>query len=416
MKTIIIASVIILFSLLEVQGQTLSEFYQNETVKLEEVSEYAAMCDWDDLFFNYQEETMGIEVGKIKSIAVAPDGSVYMSHKTHYEIWKFDKDGKFIKAFGSKGNGKGEFVMRARVEGVLGGKYVYTTDVQGRMLFFDLDGNYVKSLKLNYIPSRTLPLSDLKIAIFGSVPWSGHRVKNIIVIKDFETGNEHTVWQEIYDPNIEIIELPGGKQMIATLNFTHRSITKHGLAASSDGTLLFASHSDSKVYEYSTDGEELRSFPLIITPIEIKDADVQRIYNKQIDRFASVNDRLPVDKRFTEEELKMMQEEYTRRFETVKDRIKVGDHLPIYSTVIMDSDGNVLVFEFTEEKDSNKFRAYSYNQKGALIGVTSFECPGYDLSFTYDSFVFHGGYVYAVATKKNVEGIPLRLVKFRLVN
>ncbi|MCK5694896.1 MAG: 6-bladed beta-propeller [Bacteroidales bacterium] len=414
MKTIIIASVVILFSMPGTHGQTLSDFYKNETVKLEEVSEYSAMTDWDELFSDYTEEWRSYDVGRIKSIAMAPDGSVFMSHRTHYEIWKFDRNGKFVKAFGSKGNGKGEFILRASVEGVLGGKYVITTDVQGRMSFFDLDGNYVKSLKLDYMPLQMVPLGDMKIAIFGHVPWHGHRVKNIIAIKDFETGKEHIVWQVFRDLSSQILDLPGGKKMVAEMNFTPRDITRHGLAASSEGTLLVASNRDGKVVEYSTDGKELRSFPLKITPVEVTDADVQRIYEKQIENFAVFNDRLHEERRLTEKELELIKEEYTTRFETQKDKIKAGDHLPVYSTVIMDSDGNVLVFEFTEEKDSNKFKVYSYNQKGALLGVSSFECPGYDLSFTNRTFVFHGGYVYAVATKKNVEGIPLRLVKFKL--
>jgi len=400
--------------LVGMQGQTLSEFYKNETVKLEELSEYAASNNWDDLFSDYREEWRGFEIGQNKSIALAPDGSVFMSHRTHYEIWKFDRKGNFVKAFGSKGSGKGKFVMRARVEGVLDGKYVYTTDVQGRMSFFDLDGNYVKSLKLDYMPLRTIPLGNMKIAIYGHVPWRDHMVKNIISIKDFDTGNEQTVWQQINDPKNDVFELPGGKMMIARLNFTPRAVTRHGMATSSDGTLLVAYHNDARVVEYSTDGKELRSFPLKITPVEVTDADVQRIYEKQIEGFTNINKRLKEDMKLTEEEIEAVEEEYSKRFETVKDRIEAGDHLPLYSTVIMDSDGNVLVFEFTEENDSNKFRAYSYDQRGALIGVTSFECPGYDLSFTNNSFVFHGGDVYAVATKKNVEGIPLRLVKFRL--
>lgn len=414
MKLIFTVSTILLFSFFGEQEQTLAEFYKNEIVKLEAIPEYAASNDWDELFSDYRKEWRGIEIGEIKRIALAPDGSVFMSHKTHYEIWKFDRNGKFVKAFGSKGKGKGEFAMRARVEGVLGGEYVYTTDVHGRMSFFDLDGNYVKSLKLDYMPLRTVPLGDMKIAIYGHVPWSGHRVKNIISIKDFNTGNELTVWEQISDPKNDVFEFSGGRMMITPLNFRPTAVTRHGMATSSEGSLLIAFHNDGRVVEYSTDGKELGSFPLNITPVKVTDADVRRIYEKQLEIITSINERLSEDKRLTDKEIETVKEEYSRRFETVKDRIKAGDNLPIYSTVIMDSDSNVLVFEFTEEKDSNKFRAYSYNQKGALIGVTSFECPGYELSFTNDSFVFYGGYVYAVATKKNIDGIPLRLIKFRL--
>ena len=51
---------------------------------------------------------------------------------------------------------------------------------------------------------------------------------------------------------------------------------------------------------------------------------------------------------------------------------------------------------------------------GTLIGVSSFESPEYDLTFTQDTFVYHDGYIYAMAIKKNAAGIPLRLVKFKL--
>lgn len=415
MKTSLFLAVTIAFFLPVSYGQTLSQYYNNETLKLEEVSGFAEMNNWNDLFSDYHSEWNGKEIGKLKHIVVAPDGSVFMSHHTHYDIWKFDKDGRFIKRFGSKGSGKGQFHMLHRVEGILGGKYVYTTGPQGWMLFFDLDGNYVKSMKLDYMPLRTVPLNDMKIAIFGHVPWKNHTVKKIIAIKDFETGREKTVWYEIYDHSADIIELPNGKKMITRLNFNHPSITRFGIATASNGNLLIALHSDGAISEYLTDGEKINSFPLNIKPVEITDADVQRIYQAQINAIPKIQERLPEHRRLTDEELDVIEAEYEKKFESVKSKIRAGDHLPIYSTVIMDSDGNILVFEFTEEKDSNRFRAYSYNQDGTLIGVSSFESQEYDLAFTDDTFVFHDGYIYAIATKRNTEGIPLRLVKFKLL-
>ncbi len=414
MKTILLLTVTLICFLPKSFGQTLSQYYKNETVKLEEVSIFAEMNNWNDLFSDYYNEWRGKEIGKKKHIVVAPDGSIFISHHTHYDIWKFDKDGRFIKRFGTKGSGKGQFLMRPRVEGVLGGKYVYTTDVQGRMLFFDLDGNYVKSLKLDYMPLRTVPLNDMKIAIFGHVPWKNNSTKNIISIKDFESGSEKTVWDEIHDGSLNIIELPNGKKMYATLNFTHRSITRFGIAASSDGNLIVASNKDGTVSEFTTDGIKIKTFPLNIDPVEITDADIERIYETQIANFAKYQEKLSDERKLTDEELDLIRAKYKKNFESLKNKIKAGDHLPVYSTVIMDSDGNVLVFEFTEEKNTNKFNVYSYKMDGALIGVSSFETQEYDLTFTHDTFVFHDGYIYALAVKKNAVGVPLRLVKFKL--
>ena len=415
MKTKLLLSITLICFLQSSFGQTLSQYYKNETVKLEEVADFAEMNNWDEIFSDYPNEWRDIEVGKIKSIVITPDGSIFMSHRTTYDIWKFNKDGQLIKRFGSKGSGKGQFVMRANVEGVLGEKYLYTTDFQGRMLFFDLDGNYVKSLKLDYMPLRTVPLNDMKIAIYGHVPWKNHTTKYIISIKDFESGREKIVWEEIYDSSMNIIELSNGKKMYAQLNFTNRSVTRFGIAASSEGNLIIASNKDETVSEFLTDGNKVRTFLLNIKPIEITDEDVERIYNTQVANFATFQERLPEERRLTDEELEMVKVEYEKKFESVKDEIKAGDHLPVYSTVIMDSDGNVLVFEFTEEKNTNKFNVYSYKLDGALIGVSSFETQEYDLTFTHDKFVFHNGYIYALAIKKNATGVPLRLVKFKLL-
>jgi hypothetical protein len=414
MKTKLILSVTLLCVLPFTYGQNLSQFYKNETVKLEKVSGFADSNDWNDFFSDYPSIYLDKEIMKIPSFVVAPDGSIFMSHHSQYDIWKFDKNGKFIKKFGSKGNGKGQFVMLAKARGVLGKKYLYTTDAQGRMLFFDLDGNYVKSLKLDYLPLHTVALNDMKIAIFGHVPWKNHTIKYIISIKDFESGQEKIIWNEIYDPLANVIELPNGKKMYARMNVSKSSTTSFGIAATSDGNLVVLSNKDGTVNEYSTDGDRIRTFSLNIDPVEITDADIERIYETQIDNFAKFQEKLSEERKLTDEELDMIRTKYKENFESQKDKIKVGDHLPLYSTVIMDSDGNVLVFEFTEEKGANKFNVYSYEMDGTLIGISSFETQEYDLTFTQDTFVFHDGFVYAMAVKKNANGVPLRLVKFRL--
>ena len=414
MKTKLTLSLTFMCFLPFTYGQNLSQFYKNETVKLEKVSGFAESIDWNDLFSDYPSIYLDKEFRKIPSFVIAPDGSFFISHHAHYDIWKFDRDGRLIKKFGSKGNGKGQFVMSAKVAGILGAKYLYTTDAHGRMLFFDLNGNYVKSLKLDYLPLNTVALNDMKIAIFGHVPWKNHTIRNIISIKDFESGKEKIIWDEIHDPHANVIELPNGKQMIAAMNVSKSETTRFGIAATSDGNLIVASNKDGTVTEYSTDGNKIMTFPLNIDPVEMTDADIERIYETQINSFAKFNERLSEERKLTDEELELIRAKYKEHFESLKDKIKAGDHLPLYSTVIMDSDGNVLVFEFTEEENTNKFNVYSYKMDGELIGISSFETQEYDLTFTHDTFVFHDGFVYAMAVKKNADGVPLRLVKFRL--
>ncbi len=415
MKSIVLTSLIIALSLPLSYAQSLSQFYNNETVHLKQVPAYAEMNDWNELFSDYYNvEKSGRALGRIKRIVVAPDGSAFMSHKTTYAIWKFDSNGELVKKFGKKGSGKGEFVMRATVGGILDGKYLYTTDNQGRISLFDLVGNYIKSLKLDYGPLRTVPLSHMKIAIFGHVPMGKGKVKNIISILDTESGKENIIWEDFKDPSYTEIELSNGKSMLVKLNISFPDITMFGISATSNGNLLVASNGDHTLSEYSSDGKLIRSFPLDIEPFKITDADIDKMYEVQLETFDRFQERLSEERRLTEEELNQVTVEYKKRLEAKREELKGGDLLPIYSTIITDSEDNILVFEFTEEKGSNQFSAFAFDPKGTLIGVSKFASDAYDLTFTPANFVIHDRYVYAVATKKESDGVPLRLVKFEL--
>ncbi len=414
MKSIALIWLIITLSLPLSYGQAFSQFYSNETVNLKQVPEYAAMNDWNDLFSDYHTESGGRELGRIKRIVVAPDGSIFMSHKTTYAIWKFDQNGELVKKFGKKGNGKGDFVMRATVGGILEGKYLYTTDVQGRMLFFDLNGDYVKSLKLDYMPLRTIPLNHMKIAIFGHVPMGKGKVKHIISLFDSETGKEKIIWEGFYDPSFTEIKLANGKSMLVKLNISFPDVSRFGIAATSNGNLLVASNEDHNLSEYSSDGNLIRSFPLDIKPVKITDADIDRMYETQLNTFDLFQERLSEERKLTEEELDQVKVEYKKRLEAKRDELKGGDLLPLYATIITDPEDNILVFEYTEEKDTNQFSAFKFKRNGSLIGVSKFVSNEFDLTFTPSNFIFNDSYVYAVASKKEGQGVPLRLVKFKL--
>ena len=90
--------------------------------------------------------------------------------------------------------------------------------------------------------------------------------------------------------------------------------------------------------------------------------------------------------------------------------------LPAFSTIIKDSDENVLFFEIPEEEGANVFHVWVYKDGGEFICRSSFECEDYNLSITPDKMIFRDGYIYGLQTLKHAEGNPLRLVRFRLSN
>ena len=129
-----------------------------------------------------------------------------MSHKNYHEIWKFNSQGKLSNRFGKYGGQPDQFPMLPRIQPIIGDKYYLTSDVHARLKFFELDGDYVKTIKLDYMTNRIQPINDDKLLVGGSVLWKkGWR--EIISIVDIETGEEDIIFSQFRDRgNFTLIE------------------------------------------------------------------------------------------------------------------------------------------------------------------------------------------------------------------
>lgn len=411
----VMLAIVFCLSIQNVKSQTLNTLYKKGQIRLEESSEYATANDWQKLFSDSDKVEFGINTGSSKEIVVAPDGSVYMCHKTLYEIWKFDKNGNYIKKFGSKGCKSGQFPFHFSIYGLLDGKYLCTYDNQGRIMFFDTDGNFVKKMQIDYMPLDMVALKGSKIAILGFVP--GKNNKEIVSIKDFSTGLEKIIWSKIEvdtDKNAITVNLPGKGMMILSPPYTHSSLTTPRLASSKTGNLLLGMPDDGTIIEYTPEGTKVKTLTLKIQPLTITDADINENYAlfvKKSDEFAA---KVNKDEKMSPAEKQATIKQFKDQLWKMKDRSIYPKHLPYFSSMIIDSDGNILVFEFTKEAETNKFKAYAYDNSGTEIGTSSFLSTDFELSFIPSKIAFSKGYIYAIATKKNGGKVPLRLVKFKL--
>lgn len=434
MKTILMLLTVFVIAGYHSNAQKLSDFYKKEIINLEPVSDFGTKNNWGTLFSDYNTSGFGKPIGQMRNIVVAPDGSIFMSHKTRHEIWKFDKNGNFVLKFGRQGGKPGQFVYLPTVQGILDGKYIYTSDVQGRINFFDFNGKFIKMLKLDYMPLETVPLKDGKIAILGFVV--GKNNVHIVRLKDFTTGMEKQIWTESenMNDNTEIkvtypkdkpynnkitISFPDGGMMSCSLPYTHASLTWPRLATSKNGNLVLASPKTGKINEYSPDGQLINSFMLNIEPLKITEEDIQKSYENAVKGADEFGKRFKVSargKKMTEQEQAALLKSYREQLVKFKDRDLYPKQLPYFSSMIIDSDGNILVFEFTKDENnlSNKFRAYSYDMKGNLLGSSSFKADNLELSFNPLNFQFNNGYVYSLVKTKQNTKVPLRIVKLKL--
>lgn len=415
-NVILIVAVVFIMISTNTMGQKFAELYKNETIELVAIAGYGTSNNWDEVFSDPVDNSSAKDIGKQKQIVVAPDGSVFMSHKTHYEIWKFDKQGNLVKKFGQKGSNPGQFVMMPAVEGILGGKYVYTSDVHGRMQFYDLDGNYQKILKLDYMPLDSKPLGNLKIAILGHVPWSNRRTKHIISIKDYNTGDEKIIWSRISDNNKGVITVNTGDGSILSFSVpnSNRSVKWPRMATSKSGNLIVATPSDGTVTVYSPQGEIVNSFALNISAIKIEQSDIDEYYKTAEKNIPKFKERLENTGRYNEQEVGDMVKQYREEIKKLEDPGQYSEYLPYFTNLMVDSDGNLLVFEYTKSKNLNKFRVYSFNSMGKYLNTSSFNSNEYKISLSPRKFIFHNGFIYNVAKKKEGSGNLMRLVKFEV--
>jgi DNA-binding beta-propeller fold protein YncE len=86
------------------------------------------------------------DFAKPTSVAVDPDGNLYVADMLNYRIEVFDADGRFIRTFGKHGDGPGYFAMAKGVALDSDGHVWVTDTVQSRVQVFSQEGDLLMSV------------------------------------------------------------------------------------------------------------------------------------------------------------------------------------------------------------------------------------------------------------------------------
>jgi hypothetical protein len=420
-----------------VSAQKLIDIYKNGPVRLIPEKTYGMNNNWESLFNMYYDSiTPNVGSEKNKKIVVAPDGSVFMSHKNRHEIWKFGPDGNLAKRIGSKGSKPGQFVMLPTVHQIAENKYVFTSDLEGRINFFDLTGNFVKTIKLDYTGQEFQPVGNDDILLYGFAVWK-EKVRNMVVRLNITSGSKEILY--------DYFNYPPGRLTVGDVdslikakrgNYNIRMPGTFNASSYNDFTFLpdgrfMRSESESGEYTiYSSAGKELLKSRMEIDQVKITEADVQANYEMVKKNFIRVIEECkkvidPANRKNNPDWSPVYVEKQMNTYQRWLDNVDIYrdirnyyPYFPFFSNIISDDEGNLLVFEYTsnEEKKSNIFNVIAFDSKGQKLARTSFVCDDYGLSFSRNMFVISKGYVYAIAKLKNFKGMPLRLVKFRISN
>jgi len=424
MRKLIFALTILVFTI-SVSAQRLIDIYKSGTVNLVADTEYAQGNNWDKVFETYYDTIYGAPMGERKSIIIMPDGAITVNHRYRNYYTKFSPEGVFEKEFGITNKEGLRYKKTNAISGIINNNTFFSElDNMGNMICFDFNGNYVKTLKINYMTRQMIPLPNNKIAVVGWVIWKT-KFREFVAIVDYETNEQRIIWDHFTDrcENLEHC-MPfnymykfekGGAFSFTTMPFSKMTgMSSPPKIACIEEKLVVGIPATGEILVFDLIGNLISNEKIDWATNYISVDEQKEIQQKAIDQYE--NNKMPVfaSQKVTPAELAMAQETLLKQMKADLGEISEPISLPTFSTLIKDSDGNILFFEFPKENDANKFNVWVYENGGSFVCQSSFICDEYELQINPSKMVFHNGYIYGLQHKKNVKGVPLRLVRFKL--
>jgi hypothetical protein len=262
------------------------------------------------------------EFGKITSIQVGPDGLIFVLDQMAGEIRVFDQQGLFVRAFGQRGEGPGEFSGSASDLFLMGGYRLAIPDLGNqRISWMSPDGGFLGSARASY--SSGFP-----------VRWDGDGAEGIFVqrramgfnedpeleagdplVRIDTEGNEETV---VLMPKAETVWMEG-----AAARFRYFA-TEPSWDVGPDGTILTAMTQAYRIEFLQPDGS--------VRQVLLKDSPPRPVTDRDLDRFIELmRDGL--------ERMGLSPTSVQRQI----DNLRFGDMFPAFNRIMVGPEGTTLV-------------------------------------------------------------------------
>jgi hypothetical protein len=412
---------------LSVSSQKLIDVYKKGTVKLVPDSEYGLGNSWDNVFKTYYDTIYNTPMGNRKSLKILPDGSVIVNHTYRNFYSKFSPTGKFEKEFGII-NTKGEqFKKINAIEGIINNNTFFTgLDNMGNMICFDFNGKYIKTLKLNYMTRQMIPLPNNKIAVVGWVIWSD-RFRDFVSIVDYDSNVEKIIWEHFTTRSKDVTQRTlfnypykfkkGGMMSCTTMPFSKNiGLNSPPTIACVGNNLTVAIPTTGEIFVYDLEGKLKSEDKIEWNTNSISVEEQKEIQKKAIEKYKNIKNSKSEKLIGPADESDAVLDYMIKEMEIDLNKISEPIPLPGFSTIIKDSDGNILFFEYPKAENANKFNVWVYENGGKFVCQSSFICDDYNLEINPSKMVFQNGYIYGLQLLKNTNGIPLRLVRFKVTS
>lgn len=383
-RVVIILSLLCLFDFVFGNGL---DVYKEGVIEIIPDSGFGEKTEWDAPRFH-----------KISSITLSEDGSIYAAVSRQHKIYKFDSTGKLLLGFGQKGQGPSD-MTHPRSLSVLDDKYLVVCEYASnrRISIFDLKGNFVRVIRTDNPPDEVVSLRDNKIAV--STHYSLRQSMKIsIFIKDIKSDKETLVLEK----EVRLRRLKTGNSIFVAPSLQEDSFIRR----TAKGNLLVGFSYSKELVVYSPEGLKLNVRSLSIPAIPVTGEMVSKFKKSTMKRIKE-NFRKPAP--------------FLKKFKAVSGIESLfSKHLPYYSQLLVDGEGNILVFHFYFYLDTAFPPFQVYTSEGnylreARIDFKEF-VPGPSISNLAGQFVFQRGSLYCILGTDDGGDITRRIVCVKLSN
>ena len=424
MKRIASALVISLLAM-SMYGQKLLDIYKKGPVRLVPDTEYGKGNDWNTVFKTYYDTIYATPMGERKSLVIMPDGSVVVNHRYRNYYSRFSPSGKFEKEFHVTSQKGVPYKEVTEIEGVINNTFFTLPDNTGNMLCFDFNGRYARTLKLDYMVSQMVPLPGDKIAVVG---WVIKKTSfcDFVSIVNYPDNSQKIIWQNNIDKsetdkNSSLFHYTYTFKNGKSISFSSMPyLNSAGLSSPPkiecvSDKLIVSVPGTGELLTYTVTGELITKSKVSWVPGTISVDEQKEIQQTAIARYKHKN--IQVNTGFgSPDELKNADNQILQQMQSDLGRITQPIPLPAFSTIIRDSDGNLLYFEYPKKENANKFNVWICEQNGRFVCQSSFICEDYELNINPSKMVFRDGLIYGLQILKKTSGVPLRLVRFKVSN
>jgi len=378
---------VLLAILANAAGQS-RDIYQAREIEIRPDPGFGRGTDWASFIEN-----------EANSLAVAPDGSIFVAQPRAHTVHKFDRSGRLVKSFGRRGQGPGDFQSPLHLS-ILDGNYLVVGEhAEGRRIsLFDLDGRFVKLVRTSQGPFAAMAVRDGVVAyVAKSFPRKGPLVlqESSVVLLDTDSGKEtvacdHTSFVD--EP--QVFASPGGPLPNARFGRGDMVINR-----TSKGELAVGYTTSPKIVVFAPDGRRLREFAVDYPALKLTD-DIWRRYLDWYYETAAARDPGADPGQLR------------RRVDRTP---RVIEYLPYLADILADAEGRLLVVRKTGCYGSCDPAVRVYTPEGRLVGQTVLRGGdfGVEIDRRFRNLVFAADGLYGVFLVRGSPDDERRLVRVK---